>query len=207
MRLAALLVALLAAAPAQAGGVGVLVHGGAHSERVFYYSNHTAEGVPLSDTRQFPQYEQTQMIPQGGAGLEFLLGDRDDKIIGVFRVYYNVDTPQGNPADNPESGVQSEWVVSEYRNKARHIGMASMGLNWGVIGSPDKFQAGLSAHLGSGFLTTDHTEFFNLAVGPTINYRVARQASAYLDIHATARFRKEFGFGAQTVAGIRYMFD
>jgi hypothetical protein len=207
MRFAALLVALIAASPAHAGGVGLLLHGGGHTENVYYYSNHTEDGAELTDLGTFPQYQQKQYIPQYGAGLEFLLGDRDDKIQGVFRVYYNQDAPQGDPSKNPASGVEADWVVSAYRDAARHTGMASMGLNWGIVGNPNKFQVGLSAHLGSGFLTNDHTEFFNLQLGPTANFRFNRQVIGFVDVHATARFRKEFGFGNQAMAGVRYMFD
>lgn len=207
---AAIVVALLAAAPAWAGGVGVFVHGGAHAEKVFFYSDHSIEGAELTNTDDYPQFSENQAVLQGGSGLEFLLGDRDDKIQGVFRVYYNVDAPQSEPgpptgADDPT--IEQEWIISAHRDKARHVGMASMGLSWGIVGNPNKFQAGVSAHLGSGFLTNDHSEFFNIQLGPMITYRLNRQLTGFADLHATARFRKEFGFGGQAMVGMRYMFD
>lgn len=194
------------AAPAYAGGIGFVGHGGIHTERVFYYSNLSEGGSPIDDPQQYPQFRQGQVLPQFGGGLEFILGDRDDKIIGVFRAVYNMDTAQRDPKDTAKD-VNSDNVVSDHRAQARHVGIASMGLNWGIIGNTDSAIFGFSAHVGSGFLTTDHNEFFQIMVGPTMNYRVARQASIFVDLQYLMRVRKDVDHGAHAVAGLRYMFD
>ena len=76
-----------------------------------------------------------------------------------------------------------------------------------VVGNPDNFQLGVSAHVGSGFLTQDRTEFLIAQIGPTVNYRFARQAVVFADLQYAARFRKEFSQGALFSVGARYMFD
>lgn len=207
MRFALLLAAAtLASAPAHAGGIGILGHGGIHTERVFYYSNVSEGGSAIDEPQNYRQFSQTQVLPQFGGGLEFILGDRDDKIIGVFRAAYNMDVAQNDPKDSAKN-VASESVVADFRSKANHVGIASMGLNWGILGKTDGFIAGFSAHVGSGFLTTDHNEFFQLMVGPSINYRLARQATLFVDVQYIMRVRKDLNHGAHGVAGVRYMFD
>lgn len=207
MRIAApIVIGLLASAPAFAGGVGVMGQVGAHTEKVYFYSSRTADGEEILEEANYEQFSQRQALADVGGGLEFLLGDRDDRVKGVFRVYYNLDTAQQDPAETT-TVVNSDFVISQPRESARHIGMASVGLDWGVVGNPDSFQAGLSAHIGSGFLTADKTEFFTILVGPTASYRFTRQVSVFADLQYRVRFRKELSNGAGVVLGARYMFD
>lgn len=207
MRTLVLSAALLASADAYAGGIGVLLHGGAHTEKAFFYSNHDPEtDTPINVATNYPQFEQTQFVPQFGGGFEFILGDRDDRIQGVFRGYYSMDAAQSDPADSTTE-INSEYVVSEHRTVARHVGMASMGLNWGAIGSTDGFQLGVSAHIGAGALTNDHSEFFQLMVGPTANYRLSNSVIGFADLHYIGRFRKGYSHGTQAMVGMRFMFD
>ena len=207
MRFALLLAAAtLTSAPAHAGGIGILGHGGIHTEKVYYYSNVSEGGSAIDDPKNYRQFKQSQILPQFGGGLEFILGDRDDKIIGVFRAAYNMDAAQKDPADSAKN-VASESVVADYRAKANHVGIASMGLNWGIVGKTDGLIVGFSAHVGSGFLTSNHDEYFQAMIGPSMNYRLARQATLFVDLQYLMRVRKDINHGAHGVAGVRYMFD
>ena len=206
MRTAVIFATLAASSPAFAGGFGVFGHFGLHNEDVYYYSSTAADGSEISSPANYRQFQQTQIIPTTGGGLEFILGDRDDKITGVFRGYYSVDFPQSDPRDGTID-VNSESVVEAHREEMYHVGMASMGLNWNMVGNPDGVQAGFSAHLGSGFLTGDHGEFFQGMIGPTVNARLNRQTFLFADLQGFVRWKKEASFGGQLVAGARFMFD
>ena len=88
MRSALPLLAALASAPAFAGGVGLIGAGGLYTERVYFYD---AAG---------DQYKQSQVIGSYGAGIEIALGDRDDRILGISRLYWVQDTPEKDPANS-----------------------------------------------------------------------------------------------------------
>lgn len=210
MRHAVAVLALLVSIPAYAGGVGVFVTGGAHTEQMWYHSNVALDAsgnpVQLRDWRDYPKYELVETLPHGGAGLEFLLGDRDDRLVGTFRFAYVADAPQVDPG-KVSTEVAQEYVVADWRDELRHVGVGVVGLNLGLIGSPDNFQAGLTGHVGAGFLTTDHTEFLTFDLGPMASYRINRQLSAFGELTYAGRFRKGWSNGAQLAAGVRYMFD
>lgn len=93
------------------------------------------------------------------------------------------------------------------REEARDIGMGSVGLSWGIFGDPDNFMAGLSGQLGSGFLTTDHTEFLFVDLGPTFTYKAGRAVQVFADVHYMMRLKKTFSHGATANVGVRYLFD
>ncbi len=207
MRTAIATLGMLVSTPALAGGVGIIGNAGFHTENVYWYSTETLDdGQTIENEENFEQIRQQQSLFNGGGGLEFLLGDRDDRIQGVFRVYYNVDAAQADPATRT-SLVPEDAVVSNIRDSVRHIGMASVGLSWGFLGNPDGFQLGLSTHAGSGFLTNDHTEFLMAQIGPTASYRVGRQVVLFGDVQYAVRFRKEVSHGSLITLGARYMFD
>lgn len=210
MRFAVAALALLLSLPAQAGGVGLILTGGAHTEQMWYHSNLISrdggEGVEVSNPRDFEKYELVQTLPHAGAGLEVLLGDRDDRITGVFRFYYMQDAPQVDPAA-VTTLVPAANVIAAYRDKPRHVGIGLVGLNFGILGQPDGFQAGIATHVGSGFLTSDHTEFFLADVGPMVTYKFTRQMFAFGEVAYQMRFRKGWSNGLNATAGVRYMFD
>lgn len=205
---------LLMSDPAEAGGLGVLATGGAHTEQVYYYSSRAPSGDIYSDTDDYDQYDMTQTLPNLGAGLELLLGDRDDKIIGVFRFYYNMDGAQKDPAEldsdargDETTPVASEDVVANVRDTARHIGIGSVGLSWGFLGEPDGFQFGGLGQIGAGLVTNDHTEFLIVGLGPMITYKAARQVQLFADLQYEVRIRREVQHSITGFAGARYMFD
>jgi hypothetical protein len=197
---------LLLTAPAYAGGLGVLATGGAHTERVYFYSNTDSEGNAYSDIDDYDQYEITQRLANVGGGLNLVLGDRDDRIIGDCRFYWLMDAPQINPVDS-DTSVPADNIVASYRDKARHVGMGMVGLSWGIVGDPSKFQLGAVGHVGAAFLTVDHTEFLAFDIGPAVTYRVARQVQLFGDVVYQARHRKGFTHSGNVTVGARYMFD
>ena len=101
---------LFASSTAWAGGVGIVGTGGMHTETVHFYSSVDAIGDPYANFRDYDQYQLSQTLGNGGFGIELMLGDRDDKITGVFRGFYNIDQPQQDPA-TVTSLVAAEAVV------------------------------------------------------------------------------------------------
>ena len=197
--LAAFLASLALTSPALAGGIGFIGTAGFHNEPVFYYDR----------SNDLAQYQMNQLIPNYGAGLELVLGDRDDRILGTLRGYWTQDGPQTAPA---ASGQLSELVapadvVAAHRSQAKNIGMASVGIQWGFYGNPDTFQLNAVAGVGSGFLTTDHTEFLFVEGGLGAHYQVARSAQIFGNALYSMRWRKGAQHGPIVYAGIRYLFD
>lgn len=199
----------LFSATAEAGGVGILATGGAHTEDLYFYSNISPEGAAYSDPDDYDQYQTTETLPHFGGGFEFLMGDRDDKIIGITRFYYLQDSAQIDPSTltNLPAGVGPENVVSVPRDEARHLGVGLIGLTWGLVGDPNKFQLNAVGHMGAAFMTSDHTEFLSVDVGPGVSYRVARQVQLFADATYQFRYRKGFTHSGNVFAGARYMFD
>ncbi len=211
MRLASFAAALVACTvlPAQAfaGGVGIVATGGMRNDPVYFYDNTDCDA-----SGDCAQYKAQQLRPNVGGGLEFVLGDRDERISGVFRGYWTMEPPQVNPADNEPTDVDGnvlapEDVTSNVRDTNRHIGLASFGAQWGLVGEPDKFQLTLITTAGAGFLTSDHTEFLFVQAGPGFTYRTSRSTQLFVDLEYMMRFRKGFTHGANAYVGMRYLFD
>lgn len=194
--LAALLASLAFASPAFAGGLGLMGTFGLHNEPVYFYD-------AANDNAQ---YRLNQTIPNYGAGFELVLGDRDDRILGTLRGYMVQDAPQKAPATITQI-VNPNNVVAAHRDTPRNIGMASVGLQWGIIGSPDLFQLNAVVGLGSGFLTNDHTEFLFLEGGVGAHYQFARSMQAFGNVMYSMRWRKGAQHGPIAYAGVRYLFD
>ena len=198
------LVSAFVSANAFAGGVGLVLTGGAHTETVHFYSNTDEAGI-IEEWQDYPQYQMIQTLSNMGGGIEFILGDRDDRFVGVFRGYFLQDAPQTAPRD---SGViPADQVVGEFRSTPRNLGLAQIGINYGFLGNTDGFLFGATAHVGSGFLTNDHTEFLTADAGITASYRFNRQMSVFAEAVYTVRSRKGFSNGANGYLGVRYMFD
>lgn len=187
---AACLGASLLAAPAYAGGIGIVGTVGAQTDRVYWY-----------DADDLEQHHVNNMLLNYGTGIEVVLGDRDDRIIGVMRGYWMQDAPQQNPAQGKDDRV------ANVRDNPRNVGMAIFGLQWGFLGSPDAFQLYANTGLGSGFLTTDHSEFVAGALGVGAQYRLSPNLAVLGDIDYTMRYRKSFSHGAATYVSLRYLFD
>jgi hypothetical protein len=210
MRLPVFIAALLTSAPAFAGGVGPLVMGGIHTEDVYYYANRAdnGAGARIQDPADYEQFRQGQILGHIGSGLELVLGDRDDLIQGVFRVYWMMDTPQADPANGADLVDPANTLVAAWRENNRHIGVGTIGLNWGILrAAQDKFKFGVSAHFGTGFVTPDDTEFFLGQAGVNVNYAITRTLEVYGDFTYGIRARKEISHGLYTTAGLRVLFD
>ncbi len=200
---------LLLASSAQAGGIGIFGTGGVHTEKLYYYSNvATVDGqsVPIADPADYPAFDITEILPSAGGGLELVLGDRDEKINGTFRFWAWADLPQV-PAAEVVTDLAPENVVEAPRDTTRAIGMGMVGLNFGLIGDPDAALFGFTAHMGSGFLTTDHTEFLMADIGPQASYALTPAIRLTGDVVYTMRHRKGFSHGVNAYVGARYMFD
>ncbi|TVQ92739.1 MAG: hypothetical protein EA397_06175 [Deltaproteobacteria bacterium] len=189
--------AWLLTSTAYAGGVGVFANGGTYQERLYYHRVN-----PDADPSITGPYKESQMLPMGGLGLELILGDRDDRIIGIARVYYQAEGPQPDPSANIPGRV-----LVEPRDSIRHVGVFSVGLQGGLIGDPEKAQLTLVGLIGSGFLTFDHTEFVfgELGVGGTV--RLNRNMELFGNAMGHLRFRKWGRGGVIGATGIRFLFD
>jgi hypothetical protein len=177
---------LLAPSPAEAGGFGALLTGGARNDFVYFYDQ----------SNNYAQFRQTQTSSNFGGGAEFVLGDRDDKISGLFRLYYLQDSPQKDPATLTQL-VTPENVVAAWRT----------GVQWGIFGSPESWMVSAITAAGSGFVTRDHTEYLMLQAGVGGTWRFTRNLQAYVDIDYTLRHRKGFTQGVNGYGGVRFLFD
>jgi hypothetical protein len=194
--LAALLIALIGPATARAGGVGIVGTGGMFSSPVYYYDK----------SNNYAQFKQTQLLADYGSGIEFVLGDRDDRISGVFRGFWLQDAPQKDPAEHTDF-VAPDNVVASVRDTPSNIGAATFGVQWGLLGDPNKYQLVIITAAGSGFLTTDRTEFLMLQGGVGGTIRFDHRVEVFADADYSTRFRKRWSQGFSTYAGVRYLFD
>lgn len=186
---------LLAPTVASAGGIGVMGTGGLYSDRVWYYDS------------SGNQYEQKQIIPTYGTGLDLVLGDRDDKITGIARFYWLGEGPQANPADTSNIEIAPSDVTANVREETNHIGVFAVGLQGGLIGDPDKGMFVVNGVLGSGFLTSDHREFVYGEVGVGGTYRIGQQIELFGNINGQLRFQKWARPGGAAYLGARVLFD
>jgi len=176
---------------ALAGGIGLISTAGLHQERAYYYGGN----VQAFDSQSRPNY---------GVGLEGIIGDKDDKIQGVLQMSWVKDSP----ATNPDTGGAKNVVHPDYDSvDARDIGVIGLGVQWGVLGDPSDKQLVINSLVGSGFITTDNTEFVNLelGVGGTWNFTESIQGMA--NVNGVMRARKRVSFGPSATLGIRYLFD
>jgi len=186
---------ILLSSNAFAGGIGLLGTGGMYTESVYFYDS----------SQEFQQYSQTQTIGTYGTGLEFSWGDRDDKIMGMARFYWIQETPQTDPAKTTGL-VDPENVVANIRDTTKNVGMFSVGLQW-TYWEKEKLRLNVNAMFGSGFLTTDHSEFFIAEAGIGTAYRISRDVDFHVEVQYALRNRKGLRHGMNTYAGIRYLFD
>jgi hypothetical protein len=176
---------------AAAGGLGLIYQAGLHQERAYSYKGKQ-------------QAIDIQSKPNSGPGLEALIGDRNDKIQGLLRMSWVAETQ----ANNPDTKGDESIVHPDYDSlEARQIGVLGLGLQWGVLGDPSDKQIVVNTMIGSGFITTDNTEFviIELGAGGTLNFTENLQAVANLSGHVRAR--KHFSYGPTMHMGLRYLFD
>ncbi len=208
LALGAIVAAVAPAPTAHAGGLGPYLMGGFHSEPVYYYSSEldSGAGPRIPDQNEYEQYKDAQIIANAGAGLELVLGDRDDLIQGVFRGFWMMDGPQSDPA---RLGlVDEDALVSVYRDTLRHTGVGTVGMQWGVWrGASDRLKFSLAAHVGAGFVSQDNEQFFLAQAGTNLSYLINRTAEFYVDVNYAFRVRKTISNGLIGAVGIRVLFD
>jgi opacity protein-like surface antigen len=189
----------LSASDALAGGIGVITTAGVHQERIYAYDE------------ELTQYSISQARPNLGAGVQGLLGDRDDRILGYVKMYYQIDSPQ---VDNDISGqvkAQNEGVEGqlEYavRTEARDVGVATVGVQWGILPNADALQIIAISGIGAGALTIDSSEFILVELGAGAQYALTDQLYLHGELAYQGRYRKALSQGAGVNVGVRFMFD
>ena len=177
---------------AHAGAIGLTTSAGMHEERAYYYNQDSQQGL------------DKQLRPNYGIGIEAMVGDKDEKVQGILRMNWLVDSP---PTEPDTGNVENATFPPAHEQDPRNVGTLGLGVQWGVLGDPTGTQLNVGAVVGTGFITTDNTEFLMVetGVGATHNLTSTLQASA--NLMGTMRFRKHMSFGPNVYAGIRYLFD
>jgi len=184
--------ALSVSTTAQAGAVGALVNTGLHQERAYFYS------------ASKEQTTESQMRFNGGFGIEALVGDKDEKIQGILRFLWLSDAPP----TTPDVGNTVRPEMPNYDElSAKNTGVLGLGVQWGLLGDPADKQLILTSLVGSGFITTDNTEYVLAEVGAGGTYNLTETLQANANIALTMRNRKHISFGPNLYMGVRYLFD
>jgi len=209
------LVSLSLASPAQAGGIGISVLGGSHSENVWFYDGAGS------------QYLEVQQRPTWGFGMEAILGDKDYKLLGVMRFSYvadafpttEVDLPKGfeERLDSEGNDLGPEVPVRQCDSSTSELylngdcfketGEITAGLLWGIWGDPTGLQANVLTSLGAGALTSDSTEYVLVEIAPGVQYTLDDRVQLHMSFGYQARWRKGLAHGPRATAGVRYLFD
>jgi len=182
---------------AMAGGVGVTMGAGFHQDRAYYYRDDGEQGI------------DKQLPGNSGIGAELLLGDRDDRVIGVVRGYISHDASLNNPDPIALGEDKSyDYVFPDVEAKGgRNVGSFAVGIQWGLWGDPNGFQVIANTLIGSGFWTTDNLEYALFQPGAGVTYTMNERFQLMGSLDATFRYRKRFQVGSDVWVSARYMFD
>ncbi len=187
----AFLAVLGTASSALAGGIGLISSAGMHQERAYYYGG----GQQAIDS---------QMQPNVGMGLEGIIGDKDDKVQGMLRMSWVME----QPAENPDTPSAKNVVHPDYASvDTRSVGVIALGVQWGILGDPSDTQLVINSLIGSGFITTDNTEFVLIEVGVGATKHFTEGLQGVVNVDLAMRNRKYISFGPAVHLGIRYLFD
>ena len=150
------------------------------------------------------EHRETQLRFNSGLGIEALVGDKDEKIQGILRFLWMSDAQ----ATTPDTGDTILPEHPDYESlKNKNTGVLGLGVQWGLLGDPSDKQLVLTSIVGSGFITTDNTEYVMLEVGAGGTYNLSETLQANANLALTVRNRKHLSFGPNMYAGIRYLFD
>ena len=175
-----------------AGAIGLQTSAGLHQDRAYFYSQSGDQGL---DNQTRPNY---------GIGLETLLGDKDEKVQGVLKL----SLVQDAPLKEPDTGdTDNALFPAAHEEGARSVGVLGLGIQWGVLGDPSGTQMTVTSVVGSGFLTTDNTEFVLLEAGVGGTHSLTETLQLAGTLAATMRYRKGASFGPSAYIGVRYLFD
>lgn len=196
MRLSTLLVSslLLGASPAYAGGIGILGTGGIHTDKAYYYDAAGDQGV------------DSQIRPNGGIGIEAVLGASDDRILGTMRFYFSSDAPEAVP-DIGDLDPDDVTMPPYEGQPWSRTGIMMVGVQWGVLGDPESLQMVVNSSVGTCFATKDSTEYILGEVGPGVTWNMTDKVQLTGSLNGMARYRKGFSFGGTAYAGVRFLFD
>jgi hypothetical protein len=181
---------------ADAGGVGVTLGGGVHQDRAYYYNEEGEQGI------------DTQLPMNTGWGGELLLGDRDNRVLGIVRGYVSRDAPLKNPDPSALGEGPGEYVFPNVEKDGHTTrGAAAVGMQWGLWGDPNGFQMIATSLIGSQFWTNDNLETATFQAGVGVTYTANERYQFAASLDATSRFRKRFQWGGDVWLSARYMFD
>ncbi|MCK6507618.1 hypothetical protein L6R53_30340 [Myxococcota bacterium] len=189
----AALLALALPSQALAGGIGLLTTGGLHQTRAYYYDADGNQGIDAQTRLNY------------GGGLMGVLGDKDDKVQGIMRLWYMQDQREADPDTGDTEGEVFYPAYSE--QGPRHLGMFTAGVQWGLLGDPSKAMLTLETHAGSGFATSDASEFLLIEVGPGGTLAVSDELVLFASVTADLRYRKRASLSENVYLGARFMFD
>lgn len=185
---------VLGSSSAYAGGVGLVTTGGVHAAKAYYYDLKGDQGI------------DQQIRPNGGFGLEGILGDRDERIQGLMRLYVLSDAAVADPDTGDLSASEVVYPAASEQG-ATIKGLMSVGVQFGVYGDPDGFQLVIDGLLGSCFITDDSLQFLQVDVGPGVTWNATQALQLYGTLAATGRYRKGLSMGGNAYIGVRYLFD
>jgi hypothetical protein len=191
---------------AEAGGLGVDILGGTHTEKVYFFDANSEK------------FLEKQQRPNWGVGIQAILGDRDDALIGIMKFAYTSDAPASSDVGTPEgfSGDSPTEVTARFAcdDEAagdpcgpRPVGTISAGLQWRVWGDPMGLQVSLLPSVGAGMVTLDSTEYLQIEFGPGVHYAFSKQLQVHAEVVYQARYRKGLTHGATMTSGVRWLFD
>lgn len=187
-------VGLFVSSSASAGGLGLMLTGGTHSDTAYFYD---AEGEQGTDR---------QNRPNGGIGAEVVLGNDDDKIHGVTRFYLNMDAPLADPDTGDVPKDEATFPPASEQGWST-VGVMLVGVQWSLLGDPKGKELVLHSLAGTGFATINSLEYLQVDVGPGYNMMLGDRLQLSASLAATARYRKGLSVGPNVYAGIRYIFD
>jgi hypothetical protein len=177
---------------AYAGALGLQTSAGLHQERAYFYSQSGEQGL------------DNQTRPNFGIGIETLVGDKDEKVQGILKLSFVRDAVPKKPDTGDIKGAVYPMTHLE---EPSDTGVLGLGIQWGLLGDPTGTQLTLTSIVGSGFLTTDNTEYVMLETGVGGTHNLNETVQLMGTIAGTIRYRKHMTVGPNAYVGIRYIFD
>jgi hypothetical protein len=191
--------AALVSTPAVAGGIGLFGGGGMGTTPIYAYEDGNSN-----------PYIINQLRPRSGFGGQLVLGDRDDRFVGVFRFYWQAQLPQID--DGIQVAAEAQGATSDVRYAINtdtiNVGIGTAGIQWGIWGDRT---GGLAINaltcIGAGIMTADAREFIVLEMGPGVQYSLNKRVQLNAEVLYQARYRKGFDHAVTGTVGARYLFD
>ncbi|MFT5585074.1 MAG: hypothetical protein ACI9VR_002662 [Cognaticolwellia sp.] len=191
--------AALVSTPALAGGVGLIGGGGMGTTPIYAYEDGNSN-----------PYIINQLRPRTGFGAQVVLGDRDDRFVGVGRFYWQAQLPQTDVGVEDAAAAQGAEGPVQYaiNTDTINVGIGTAGIQWGIWGDRT---GGLAINaltcIGAGIMTADAREFLVLELGPGVQYSLNKRVQVNAEILYQARYRKGFDHAVTGTVGARYLFD